>query len=472
MFITIFIFYQVYLITATNATNSFLTMNNTNVSDCSYLFGVNNGNTLTISTTLKNMDYIQIISNDDFIIDINFYYDNDDYIYYIPRHLSDITITNVSLKNNLIVGIFIQSQNEYIKCFQLNILNITSNTSSWTALFGKIENGYSKLYATYLIEYANYIHSVKTFTNVSSNNISYVTGIEISFYSENCLTLSTTTTPLKSNKRKLLRELNRKLHETKSKELNTYNDTVEYFSSTKINSTITSTTIDSVVTSTLLTTTAPSCKYQFGSNDGNGYGSYVDRINALEVFFDDDYIWNVNIYYKDNFNYTFFTPEDNANISINVVNLVNMSIVGIYIQTAEYYIKCFKLKLYSLESNHMFWTPLYSNIDTNSSNLLLKTYFFDYIRDIYFIKMYLNVDNISYTYLSGIQIKMHSDICFSLLMTTTSIPITATIFTITNSTVRINTVVSDIPIIVYVCSICIPIIFIIIVLILWFYFRK
>ena len=45
-------------------------------------------------------------------------------------------------------------------------------------LFGKID--YSKLFTTYLFGHVNYIHSVKTFTNVSNNNFSYIIGLEIS----------------------------------------------------------------------------------------------------------------------------------------------------------------------------------------------------------------------------------------------------------------------------------------------------
>ena len=58
--------------------------------------------------------------------------------------------------------------------------------------------------------------------------------------------------------------------------MKTTQTTVEYSSST---------TIDSIITSTTFTTTASNCKYVFGSTNGNGYGSYVNRINALEFFF-------------------------------------------------------------------------------------------------------------------------------------------------------------------------------------------
>ena len=88
--------------------------------------------------------------------------------------------------------------------------------------------------------------------------------------------------------------------------------------------------------------------------------------------------------------------------------------------------------------------------------------------------MSINEDDSVFTFLAGIEIRLHSDICFDLLRTipTTLIPISTTILTTTYSTLVMNTVVTEIPVLAYICSICIPVIFIIAVILLWYYFKR
>ena len=66
--------------------------------------------------------------------------------------------------------------------------------------------------------------------------------------------------------------------------------------------------------------------------------------------------------------------------------------------------------------------------------------------------MSINEDDSVFTFLAGIEIRLYSDICFDLLriIPTTLIPISTTILTTTYSTLVMNTVVTEIPVLVYI----------------------
>ena len=169
--------------------------------------------------------------------------------------------------------IFVQSQNDYIKCFQLNILNLTSKTSSWTELYGTTVYVDSQLSSTYLFEYVNYIRSIKTFTNL---DLSYTTGFEISLHTENCLIVLRTPSPQKSILMDLLRNLKVKSVETKieTNKINMTTTAIANLLSAEKDSTSLNTE------AVILTTTNISCTYKFGLNFFNPIFSIVKNINA------------------------------------------------------------------------------------------------------------------------------------------------------------------------------------------------
>ena len=437
--------------------NTQLTRITTTDTFCSNLFGTNYGFMTKINT--KKINFMKVFYNVDFICSIHFVTDDNDTRDFYPKNeLKNVTEAHIDLRNSLIVGIFIQSEIDYIKSFQLNIQSLTSNATYWTPLFGKIEFQKPRLY-TYLFYYINYIRSIVTYTNTDH---SFLSGFKIYFSSRNCFSLLTTTSiPMVTETSFIIDSL-----------LNLSKEPINVITGTNVNidesNTSSTTRLGSLLTSasvtdSLIITKEQYCSNLFGSNNGNSVEPRVHSINIMRIFFNDDCISNIHFFYDDNTNYTLFQPTDTTNIKIVNVNLMQVSIVGIYIQNKDDYIKCFKLKLLNLTSNTISWTPLFGQIE-NGNATSLKTYLFNYINDIYSIETILNLQNISYPILGGFKIKFSSEICFPLLITTTFVPIVLTTYTMTNSSTTTNQLIR-LPITVLIFSISIPLAFIFVLII-------
>ena len=101
---------------------------------------------------IDQIDTIQVFSSDNYVNKINFFYNNDgsNFILFPITNLTGISVTNISFVNTSVVGIYIQSKDNYIKCFRFKLKNLTTNNTYWTPLIGKMERNKSASVQTFI----------------------------------------------------------------------------------------------------------------------------------------------------------------------------------------------------------------------------------------------------------------------------------------------------------------------------------
>ena len=141
-----------------------------NANVCEILFGSKYGN--PAGSHLSFVETFTILYDNNYVHNIWYYYNSgNNNTLNGPNNLTNINATDVNLSNSSIVGIYIEIESNYIKCFQFNILNLTTNTSTWSPLFGKRgkRGKHSKFLQTYLYDYIpNNIQSIKTWVDVAN----------------------------------------------------------------------------------------------------------------------------------------------------------------------------------------------------------------------------------------------------------------------------------------------------------------
>ena len=390
--------------------------------DCSYLFGSTNGN-LTVADVNK-INALRLYFDREYLVDIGFCYKSHNSC--TPYHETKGTIVkNLSLINSTIIGINVQQINNiYIKRIQFQLRDSTSNISYWTPIFGKITSNNEKLLKTFSFNNINYINSLAIYSNIYNSSDRFLAGFLIKFNSENCF-------PLKVTKSLTVNETNRSLLKKKEAE-------EEVSASTSV-----------------------SCSLMFGSNSGFLTKTMIDQIDTIQVFSSDNYVNKINFFYNnDGSNFILFPITNLTGISVTNISFVNTSVVGIYIQSKDNYIKCFRFKLKNLTTNNTYWTPLIGKMERNKS-ASVQTFISDQYTSIYQIKTYNKIDT-SDQILTGLQIIFNSDTCLPLTTSLNAIKVTTTIFMnliIPNSTLPENKSTA-MPIIVVIFSISIPLLFV------------
>jgi hypothetical protein len=179
-------------------------LNSDDTIPCTKHFGF--GSSFIVKTEVISIDTITVFYNDDYVHNIWFYYtDNYSYVLNGPTDLTNITATNLSLINSSIVGIYIENDNNKIKCFQFNIFNLITKKTKWSPLFGKKEKKKKNYFQTYLYDYIpNGIKKFSTYvtTRLLTSDLNYnptLIGFEIEYDSTDneCLldVISTTSIP-------------------------------------------------------------------------------------------------------------------------------------------------------------------------------------------------------------------------------------------------------------------------------------